>query len=81
MSSTLRSKKILISIFLVFSSFFIINAKSKKEKTVIKYIHPRIYEFDLCDTENQVFLSYNPNIKLFDVYIDFSKYVQQDLRD
>lgn len=79
MSSTLRSKKILISIFLVFSSFFIINAKSKKEKTVIKYIHPRIYEFDLCDTENQVFLSYNPNIKLFDVYIDFSKYVQQDL--
>ena len=42
--------------------------KSKKEKTVIKYIHPRIYEFDLCDTENQVFLSYNPNIKLFDVY-------------
>ena len=79
MSSNLRSKKILISIFLVFSSFFIINAKSKKEKTVIKYIHPRIYEFDLCDTENQVFLSYNPNIKLFDVYIDFSKYVQQDL--
>ena len=79
MSSNLRSKKILISIFLIFSSFFIINAKSKKEKTVIKYIHPRIYEFDLCDTENQVFLSYNPNIKLFDVYIDFSKYVQQDL--
>ena len=79
MSSNLRSKKILISIFLVFSSFFIINAKSKKEKSVIKYIHPRIYEFDLCDTENQVFLSYNPNIKLFDVYIDFSKYVQQDL--
>ena len=55
------------------------NAKSKKDKQVIKYVHPRIYEFDLCDTENQVFLSYNPNIKLFDVYIDFSKYVKEDL--
>lgn len=55
------------------------NAKSKKDNTVIKYVHPRIYEFDLCDTEDQVFLSYNPDIKLFDVYIDFSKYVQKDL--
>lgn len=79
MTSILKNKKTLFSVFLIFSSLFMIDAKSKKDKTVIKYIHPRIYEFDLCDTENQVFLSYNSDIKLFDVYIDFSKYVQQDL--
>lgn len=79
MSSILKNKKTMFSVFLIFSSIFMMNAKSKKDKQVIKYVHPRIYEFDLCDTENQVFLSYNPNIKLFDVYIDFSKYVKEDL--
>lgn len=79
MSSIFKNKRTLFFIFFIFSSLFMINAKSEKSKTVIKYVHPRIYEFDLCDTENKVFLSYNSDIKLFDVYIDFSKYVQQDL--
>lgn len=78
---SLKIKKILFYICILILSVSQLSAKSKKNKddVYIKYVHPRIYEFDLCDTENSVFLSYNKNNKLFDVSIDFSKYVQNDL--
>lgn len=78
---SLKIKKILFYICILILSVSQLSAKSKKNKddVYIKYVHPRIYEFDLCDTENSVFLSYNKNNNLFDVSIDFSKYVQNDL--
>lgn len=77
---SLKIKKILFYICILILSVSQLSAKSKKNKddVYIKYVHPRIYEFDLCDTENSVFLSYNKNNNLFDVSIDFSKYVQND---
>lgn len=63
--------------FLFASQIF--SESKKNENVYIKYVHPRVYEFDLCDTENSVFLSYNPAIQLFDVSVDFSNYVQSDL--
>lgn len=72
--------KISFFFLLIFSFSAQMYSKSKdKEEVYIKYVHPRIYEFDLCDTENSVFFSYNRDTQLFDVSIDFSSYVKDDL--
>ena len=52
-------------------------AKAKKDEVYIKYVHPRIYEFDLRDAESSVFLGYEKGT--FCGYIDFTRFVKNDM--
>lgn len=50
-----------------------------KNKTVYKYVHPREYEFDLCDTKNQLFFGLNKNNNKFECKVDFTHLVKNDM--
>ncbi len=66
------------SLLLIFG--FSVVAKSKKsDEPYKKYVHPRIYDFDLVDAKENVFLGYNKNSDTFEQYIDFTSFVKDDM--
>lgn len=68
---------VIVSLASLFSSLF---AKPKKSDLVYqKAVHPREYQFDLCDFSSQVFLGLNQYSGLFETEIDFTEYVKNDM--
>ena len=66
------------SLLLIFG--FSVVAKSKKsDEPYKKYVHPRIYDFDLVDAKENVFLGYNKDSDTFEQYIDFTSFVKDDM--
>lgn len=71
-----HNKRVFFTVFFIFFSLF---PTFSKNKTFIKYVHPRIYEFDLCDAEKTVFLGLNETGVIFDAKIDFTRFVKKDM--
>ena len=75
-----RKRKILFALISFVSLISSIYAKPKKSDLVYqKAIHPREYVFDLCDFSSQVFLGYDKYTDRFQVEIDFTEYVKNDM--
>lgn len=73
-----RLHKFLFS-FLFLSIYIIpLFAKPKADEVYIKYVHPRTYEFDLCDTDKQIFLGYNKYEDRFLASVDFTRFIEKD---
>lgn len=71
-----QNKRVFFTIFFIFFSLF---STFSKDKTFIKYVHPRIYEFDLCDAEKTIFLGLNETKVIFDAKVDFTRFVRKDM--
>lgn len=71
-----RKKRVFFTTVFIF--FSLISVFSK-DKVFIKYVHPRIYEFDLCDAEKTVFLGLNETRVIFDAKVDFTRFVKKDM--
>ena len=68
-------------VFLITVLFSTQNIFSKNNKSVFeKKVHPRVYEFDLCDSLNTIFLGLSKERNIFECNeIDFTKFVKNDL--
>jgi len=76
------AKRIFLSFFLAFESIFIalpLFAQSGRNDVYIKYVHPRIYHFDLYDSEEKVYLNINNSSRNFEAHANFTKYVKKDM--
>lgn len=75
------SKKIvfIFSFFILLVNTPLFSKSKNKSDKYIKYVHPRIYEFDLCDADTQVFLGYNKYSGKFEADIDYTRFVKGDL--
>lgn len=71
-----RNKRVFFTTVFI---FFILFSSFSKDKVFIKYVHPRIYEFDLCDAEKTVFLGLNETRVIFDANVDFTRFVKKDM--
>ena len=58
---------------------FSVSAKSSKKDAPKKYVHPRVYEIDLTDSENKVYLFYNHDDALFEGEMKFTRLVKYDM--
>ena len=69
------------TVFFITVLFSTQNIFSKNNKGVFeKKVHPRVYEFDLCDSLNTIFLGLSKERNIFECNeIDFTRFVKNDL--
>lgn len=75
-----------LSVFLFFSLFIsstlfaqAADEINKETEVYKKKVHPRSYDFDLCDSLDTIFLGYNKENGRFETYVNFTSYVKKDM--
>ena len=56
-----------------------LSAKTDKDTTVTKYIHPRIYEIDLSDSETKASFRYDKESRKLTAELNFTKLIKDDM--
>ncbi|MCR5188599.1 MAG: ankyrin repeat domain-containing protein [Treponema sp.] len=77
----INCKKVKIFVAFLMTILFIsqnIFSKSKDKTVFEKKVHPRVYEFDLCDSLGKIFLGFDRTNKRFQAQVDITKLIKDD---
>ncbi len=74
-----KKRVFLFSSLLLILGFSVVAKSKKSDEPYKKYVHPRIYDFDLVDAKENVFLGYDKYNDSFEQYIDFTSFVKDDM--
>lgn len=75
----MNKKRVNLILFVLIFFAQSLSAKSDKDTTVTKYIHPRIYEIDLSDSETKASFKLNKEERILKAELNFTKLVKDDM--
>ena len=75
----MNKKRVNLILFVLIFLAQSLSAKSDKDTTVTKYIHPRIYEIDLSDSETKASFKLNKEERILKAELNFTKLVKDDM--
>ncbi|MCR5063314.1 MAG: ankyrin repeat domain-containing protein [Treponema sp.] len=75
----MNKKRVNLILFVLIFFAQSLSAKSDKDTTVTKYIHPRIYEIDLSDSETKASFKLNKEERTLKAELNFTKLVKDDM--
>lgn len=75
----MNKKRINLTVFLLLILTQTLSAKKAQEESFDRYVHPRIYEIDLYDTDSKINFQFNNDDNSYHAELDFSKLVKDDL--
>lgn len=72
----LIAQVLFLSLFVTGNVF---SAEKKAKEPYRKYVHPRNYDLDLCDSDGSVILSYDSTFSEYKGYVNFTNLIKKDL--